>query len=93
MGRRHWLDPLARRLLVAAGQIQRQPSGPVPLERQSGAAAGPGEAGAESRDELVERELLALKLARQPSLRLRTAANMLAVSRVATAHKLRGVYA
>lgn len=56
MGRRHWLDPLARRLLVATGQIRepRDSAGPV-------------------HDELVERELLALKLRHQPSLRLRTA--------------------
>jgi DNA uptake protein ComE-like DNA-binding protein len=62
MGRRHWLDPLARRLLVAAGQIQPQPAA--------------GAATSQSPDELVERELLALKLAQEPTLRLRSAAEV-----------------
>jgi hypothetical protein len=60
MAGRHWLDPLARRLLVASGQLP-----PLPP------AALAGEA-----DEAVERELLALKLAQNPSLRLRNAAEV-----------------
>ncbi|MEA5415144.1 hypothetical protein [Synechococcus sp. BA-132 BA5] len=60
MAGRHWLDPLARRLLVASGQLPSLPP-----------AALAGEA-----DEAVERELLALKLAQNPSLRLRNAAEV-----------------
>ncbi|MEA5443610.1 hypothetical protein [Cyanobium gracile] len=56
MAGRHWLDPLARRLLVATGQLPPPPP----------AAA----------DEAVERELLALKLAHNPNLRLRDAAEV-----------------
>lgn len=56
MAGRHWLDPLARKLLVATGQLPPPPA----------AAA----------DEAVERELLALKLAHNPSLRLRDAAEV-----------------
>ncbi|MEB3199121.1 MAG: hypothetical protein VKK62_01175 [Synechococcaceae cyanobacterium] len=79
MVRRHWLDPLARRLLIATGQIPA----PAAPPREAGLPAGahpapagvsvePG-AGAGLRvDEEVERELLALKLRRQPGLRLRT---------------------
>jgi hypothetical protein len=60
MAGRHWLDPLARRLLVATGQLPPPP--PAAL------AAGP--------DEAVERELLALKLAQNPALRFRDAAEV-----------------
>jgi hypothetical protein len=63
MAGRHWLDPLARRLLVAAGQLP-----PAPL-------AAPIDLAAEA-DETVERELLALKLAQNSSLRLRDAAEV-----------------
>ncbi|MCP9833449.1 MULTISPECIES: hypothetical protein [unclassified Cyanobium] len=63
MAGRHWLDPLARRLLVAAGQLPPPPRvAPIAL---AGAA-----------DETVERELLALKLAHNPRLRLRDAAEV-----------------
>ncbi len=62
MAGRHWLDPLARRLLVATGQLPAA----VPDAGQSSASA------AGARDlEAVERELLALKLAQNPGLRLR----------------------
>ncbi|MBW4530643.1 MAG: hypothetical protein KME02_08160 [Aphanothece saxicola GSE-SYN-MK-01-06B] len=63
MAGRHWLDPLARRLLVATGQLPPSPpAAPAPL------------AGGD--DEAVERELLALKLAHNPDLRLRDAAEV-----------------
>jgi len=82
MARRSWLDPLARRLLIASGQIQPQP------KPQPGAAApepaGLADATAErteraeraeqaERSEAVERELLALRLAQNPGLPLRDA--------------------
>ena len=54
MAQRHWLDPLARQVLRATGQIPaaaRQPNPPLALEE-------------------VERELLALKLQQNPGLRL-----------------------
>lgn len=63
MAGRHWLDPLARKLLVATGQLP-----PPPAAAPSVPAAGA--------DEAVERELLALKLAHNPDLRLRDAAEV-----------------
>jgi hypothetical protein len=63
MAGRHWLDPLARRLLVATGQLP-----PLP-------PAAPTDLAGEA-DEAVERELLALKLAQNPGLRLRDAAEV-----------------
>lgn len=67
MAGRHWLDPLARRLLEATGQLP-------PLSPPPGAVAlGPPGMGAE---EAVERELLALKLALNPALRFRDGAEV-----------------
>ncbi|MCT0206989.1 hypothetical protein [Synechococcus sp. CS-1332] len=63
MAGRHWLDPLARRLLVATGQL------PPPPPAAPSVLAGEA-------DEAVERELLALKLAQNPGLRLRDAAEV-----------------
>jgi DNA uptake protein ComE-like DNA-binding protein len=75
MARRHWLDPLARRLLIASGQIKPPAS--------AGAGAGDGgvtSAGSEGaptaealHDDAVERDLLALRLAQNPALALRNA--------------------
>lgn len=63
MAGRHWLDPLARRLLLATGQLPPSPRvAPIALA---------GEA-----DDTVECELLALKLAQNPHLRLRDAAEV-----------------
>ncbi|MCX5939741.1 MAG: hypothetical protein NTX18_01625 [Cyanobium sp. LacPavin_0818_WC50_MAG_67_9] len=67
MAQRHWLDPLARQVLRATGQIpapSRQPPQP-----------SCGEAPDEERHrEHVERDLLALKLQQDPNLRLEDAA-------------------
>ncbi len=69
MAGRHWLDPLARRLLVATGQLP-----PLPAVAACGAEDTGREADAV--EEAVERELLALKLAHNPSLRLRDGAEV-----------------
>ena len=70
MAKRHWLDPLARQLLRATGQI---PATSRP--------AAPADAAAErervqrelAHKELVEQELLALKLQQNPALKLEDA--------------------
>jgi hypothetical protein len=61
MARRHWLDPLARRLLIAAGH---RPPAAEPA-RQRPRHAGPADAAD------LDRELLALALSQDPSRRLR----------------------
>lgn len=87
MARRHWLDPLARRLLIASGQIKSPASGAggtgSAMAGSGGAGAGDGAAGvagsvgasaAEAlHNEAVERDLLALRLAQNPALALRNA--------------------
>ena len=60
MAQRHWLDPLARRLLIASGQL------PQPGARSQPIAADP-------HADAIERDLLALKLAREPGRRLSNA--------------------
>ncbi|KEF43070.1 MAG: hypothetical protein ER33_02370 [Cyanobium sp. CACIAM 14] len=70
MAGRHWLDPLARRLLVATGQL---PPAPPPPAREGSDPAGPAGRSAMAEDVGVEKELLALKLAQNPGLRLRSA--------------------
>lgn len=88
MARRHWLDPLARRLLIASGQLPSEAPAPppsLPLRPQvafgrgllpkplvSGDKAQPAETERDHHD-AVERDLLALKLAQNPALRLRDA--------------------
>jgi hypothetical protein len=57
MAQRHWLDPLARRLLIASGQL------PQPGARSQAIAA-------DAHADAIERDLLALKLAREPGRRL-----------------------
>jgi DNA uptake protein ComE-like DNA-binding protein len=57
MGQRHWLDPLARRLLKATGQL---PSSPLPAAPAPAATC-------------VERDLLEMRLRQQPGCRLRNA--------------------
>jgi DNA uptake protein ComE-like DNA-binding protein len=95
MARRHWLDPLARRLLIASGQIKPPASGAdgtgsgvagsaggVASGGAAGAAGAAGSGGASAAEALhnealhndsVERDLLALRLAQNPALALRTA--------------------
>jgi DNA uptake protein ComE-like DNA-binding protein len=71
MARRHWLDPLARRLLIASGQIKPPAAG---VGGDAAAMGGAGGAGAEARHhDSVERDLLALRLAQNPALALRNA--------------------
>jgi DNA uptake protein ComE-like DNA-binding protein len=82
MARRHWLDPLARRLLIASGQIKPPASG-ADGSGSGGAVAGAGAAGAACsggasaaealHNDSVERDLLALRLAQNPALALRNA--------------------
>lgn len=77
MARRHWLDPLARRLLIASGQIKPPASGADGTG--SGMAGSGGASAAEAlhndalHNDSVERDLLALRLAQNPALALRTA--------------------
>ncbi len=83
MARRSWLDPLARRLLIASGHLQAAPPRDADTAAHGQTAQAPGktrvrdEAGARHeagvRDEAVERELLALRLRQDPGLRLRDA--------------------
>ncbi len=71
MAKRHWLDPLARQLLRATGQI---PPAQIPPDQLP---AAPADAAAERErervqrelveQELVEQELLALKLQHNPA--------------------------
>lgn len=63
MARGHWLDPLARTLLQATGQIQPRPK--ADLQRQ------PEPEPSDAADEQIERELLALRLQQSPQQRLR----------------------
>jgi DNA uptake protein ComE-like DNA-binding protein len=87
MARRHWLDPLARRLLIASGQI-RPAAGPAAGSAVAGAAVGaagatdgetatatpsPAEA---LHNDAVERDLLALRLAQNPAAPLRNASEV-----------------
>lgn len=93
MAQRHWLDPLARQLLIASGQLPR-PSRPSPAlpplagwwrasrTPQPQGAESPAGGGAEDEDEegqrqeAIERDLLALQLAREPGRPLRDAAEV-----------------
>jgi len=79
MARRHWLDPLARRLLIASGQIK------PPASRADGQAAvvleGTAASGAPSpaealHNDAVDRDLLALRLTQNPALYLRDASEV-----------------
>jgi DNA uptake protein ComE-like DNA-binding protein len=86
MAQRHWLDPLARRLLLATGQLAPAPAaGPSPsAEKGQAGQLNPDQRPLEGQPldrelherELVERELLALKLSQNPALRLRDAAEV-----------------
>jgi DNA uptake protein ComE-like DNA-binding protein len=76
MARRHWLDPLARRLLIATGQL------PAPTPSPALAPPLPIVEPADDHQEAVERELLALRLAQNPALRLRDAAEVRRAARL-----------
>lgn len=94
MARGHWLDPLARKLLVATGQLPPQAgakpgaaaqptrlptdiaassSEPHPAEPHTGQPHTAQPYNDDDLPELIERELLALKLNTDPQLRLRNA--------------------
>ena len=73
MAQRHWLDPLARRLLQATGQIPPTPKAPLPSAALQQAALEPGLLKNALQHEAVERDLLALKLRQNPALRLANA--------------------
>ncbi|MEI7666353.1 MAG: hypothetical protein WCI65_09935 [Synechococcaceae cyanobacterium ELA263] len=84
MAQRHWLDPLARQLLIASGQLPRPDRSPAtsqaaealgarPGSSRQDPAPGHGSALVESHDDAIERDLLALKLAREPGRRLSSA--------------------
>ena len=63
MAQRHWLDPLARQLLIASGQLPRPQRAPSESEP-------PPFRGEQERAEAIEQELMALKLAHDPGRRL-----------------------
>lgn len=84
MARGHWLDPLARSLLVATGQLQPHPPekagaglGDAVAEPAAGIAAGhSGDNGngnaSQNENDHLERELLELKLRQNPGLRFQS---------------------
>jgi len=91
MAHRHWLDPLARRLLLAAGLIPKPPATqplasptPAPLPSANGFIPnlsgdnrpGASQVNENDRDESIETDLLALKLEHNPALRLGSAAEV-----------------
>ncbi|MEB3320861.1 MAG: hypothetical protein VKI63_07980 [Cyanobium sp.] len=65
----HWLDPLARRVLQATGQLPR-PSAPDPRE------ASPTDRRTDPQPDPVEQELMALKLRQDPQQPFRSAADL-----------------
>nr|WP_255111876.1 hypothetical protein [Synechococcus sp. Edmonson 11F2] len=67
------MDPLARSLLEATGQIRRGPKRQRPESREPLSSEPEGLVPESRRDDSVERDLLALKLAHNPGLRLRSA--------------------
>jgi len=83
MAQRHWLDPLARQLLIASGQLPRPaadhpPDSPGPAGIQASAgrrdpAQDHQHASEHDRADMIERDLLALKLAHDPGLCLSNA--------------------
>jgi DNA uptake protein ComE-like DNA-binding protein len=75
MARGHWLDPLARSLLVATGQLPRPIGGPSPAAGSANATPSEPSTGDDPNDQL-ERELLELKLRQDPGRRLQSAAEV-----------------
>ena len=77
MAQRHWLDPLARRLLQATGHLPPDPARPLP----AGSAAAEDQLQATDHDSTdhdsaVERDLLGLTLRQNPALKLSSAAEV-----------------
>lgn len=88
----HWLDPLARSLLEASGQLPARPKPAATQANQSARAdrqgapgqdnpgtssnSAPANAASDPEAAAIERELLALKLRHNPGLRLTTAAEV-----------------
>jgi hypothetical protein len=68
MAKGHWLDGLARRLLIVTGQLPAAPRGAASDQSSQSSGTDSNENAA-----TIERELLALKLAANPDLRLRNA--------------------
>ena len=68
MARGHWLDPFARRLLEAAGQLPPRPAVPATPAVAARSPEAPGGPAPE-----IERDLLELRLRQQPQHRLRSA--------------------
>ncbi len=77
MAQQHWLDPLARQLLIASGQLPRvqRPPAERPAANPSFGDGRAADQAASARDgaDAIERDLLALKLAREPGRRLSNA--------------------
>lgn len=73
MARRHWLDPLARQLLIASGQLA--PAAPTSGRRPPADAPPPASAEM-AHAAAVERDLVALKLRQQPARALASAAEV-----------------
>ena len=67
MARRHWLDPLARRLLIATGQLPAPAADPAEDPPADPPRIAPGG----EVDEQVESDLLRLRMAQDPALRFR----------------------
>lgn len=77
MARKHWLDPLARRLLLATGQLLAPAAAPPALvarpQQQPAAGDSTTHSAASSPATSIERDLLELKLRQQPGRRLHNA--------------------
>lgn len=78
MAQRHWLDPLARRLLQVTGQLppdRQPPEAQRRADRADPNSEGVGHQGGSDQDpgDLIEQELLALKRRHAPALQLRSA--------------------
>lgn len=86
MAQRHWLDPIARRLLLASGLITNAPKAggnqqPSPATAKgdkalNGAQGVNGDLGVDVENDAIELDLLALKLQQNPGLRLGSAAEV-----------------
>jgi DNA uptake protein ComE-like DNA-binding protein len=74
MGPKHWLDPLARRVLLATGQLSPAAAALDPGAPDPGSNVAPSTvAPTTTESDAVERDLLDLRLRQQPDHRLRNA--------------------